>query len=1150
MKTSRKNDDDDDIDLDAEGFDAFMAESDSDDSLTNVQPSRARPPLPVSSAVRNITSADVKSNRFVRDLKEKAAAQRTNAVKVQQEQKKQEELVIKKIEREKEELQQPQQQKAHLLDDDNDEGEDDSETLHNKDLFIDPSEAIHQFTDTGHFSMRLSDSDPTLTMRQRQWREKKGIYNNEDDTIYNDISPSEYSSKMTESRLDSLLYQEEKEEEDKRKFFDNLNKKKEQSIADSTDFDDFEDYLNHDEEIGEDLTRTVGKPKPKAVIDEITDADLEEFAKSRDKRVVDREQWNRMTTQNVSLSTQVVNLEMGATAKKEENQRLAAECDALRQENKQLKEQLSDLREEFTRVSNELDEVRHRYETELMAHQEDNEKHETRLQLAHSQNVAQHDIDIKSYALTTDMKKEYEDRVERYKVERKTFEQRMYDALQKADESRKQILLLQDERDLLASRVEDLSQENKHLSDKLREVRNVDIKDKLKAGVVDEKDMDRLKKDFEDQEKILLATQEDNKRLVTQLRETEKELKEMKQSNKNPKRNLINTNPQVGNRDENQMRHHITELEIKLQNQQQLAQEREIELKDELQVQKKLRQDLENKLNQALAGKNQSENQMLRALEDQLREMERNHVHQVKELEEKVMWFVQNQQIVDRDEDIILEQRRTIQMLRDKIEELEQEKRKIREEQKKLSRNPADVKKIKELEQTIENIKKKKHDFNTLPELIKATKPSPEENEKIIMLTKQLKNVSAKLMEAEDTLSDDIDRRKRMKIQYETKIQALEEDVTLLQNKLNNQPKPAARIKELQTQLDEARTMHQKKTSELENQVRSLQSQLKRAESKTKSSPTEENNKPVINIDSSTKKIEALERELQQKDGTNELLSKKIELLEREIQQKDSIIYSLQERIAINSIPTMPLPPPTNMVDEQFALELQKENIKLTAQVEFLEEKLREEASKAAEQKISAQMIREAFKIEEEVKKLGEHEEVDVERARGVRQLRFLLNRVEELESKYRLKEMECARQLSEQQYKHEVELRITKQNFDLSLQEKSREVEKFKVALDKIRAGVLEVKRNNIQLQQRQLSSRGGGRTIPRQTSPNVTPPPQPQPQPERLFYSRPPITPQQQQQHQLQQLQHQYQQQQLQYQQQQQLQQRQQHQHQHQPK
>jgi hypothetical protein len=78
-----------------------------------------------------------------------------------------------------------------------------------------------------------------------------------------------------------------------------------------------------------------------------------------------------------------------------------------------------------------------------------------------------------------------------------------------------------------------------------------------------------------------------------------------------------------------------------------------------------------------------------------------------------------------------------------------------------------------------------------------------------------------------------------------------------------------------------------------------------------------------------------------------------------------------------------------------------------------------------------------------------------------IRQLRFLESRLQDIESSHKLKEMEFNRIIHETKHRADMDMSMAKQQFEFTLQEKNREVQKFKLQLQNIMSQLAIIKQN-----------------------------------------------------------------------------------------
>jgi DNA repair exonuclease SbcCD ATPase subunit len=107
-----------------------------------------------------------------------------------------------------------------------------------------------------------------------------------------------------------------------------------------------------------------------------------------------------------------------------------------------------------------------------------------------------------------------------------------------------------------------------------------------------------------------------------------------------------------------------------------------------------------------------------------------------------------------------------------------------------------------------------------------------------------------------------------------------------------------------------------------------------------------------------------------------------------------------------------------------------------------------------------------------------------------IRQLKFLESRLQDIESNHKLKEMEFNRILHETKHRADMEMSFAKQQFEVAIQEKNREVQKFKLQLQNIMTQLTILKQNRQQVVPVLRRATATTTTVPQvQTEPPTTP-------------------------------------------------------------
>eukprot|EP00668_Euglena_longa_P000880 GGOE01001064.1.p1 GENE.GGOE01001064.1~~GGOE01001064.1.p1 ORF type:complete len:809 (-),score=239.76 GGOE01001064.1:174-2600(-) len=333
-------------------------------------------------------------------------------------------------------------------------------------------------------------------------------------------------------------------------------------------------------------------------------------------------------------------------------------------------------------------------------------------------------------------------------------------------------------------------------------------------------EFDALKKDIVQQESLIAAYQRENEKLTLEVKELRKQLNETKDAMyaamvKKPAAMQEGTQASSVQTREWKLKHDRLAKEVEV---------REGEWQAEFEALKRQKKELEARLNGFDWEKMCNDELEIRRLTAELKRREVNHQNQVDALESQIRWYVENQEMVTKNDELMAAQAQTIDNLRQRVLELEGTS-------KDAGRGEAGLKtryyqkRISELEEALRRAERGQKD-DDIPALIRAVKPSMEETQhqkflqkKVQQLQQELDDQTAKSEKALRVLRLESDR---LKASYETRISQMEDDM-----KMRIRAATSKKVQELTRQLDEARTYYSKKVRELEAQVVSLRRDLK-----------------------------------------------------------------------------------------------------------------------------------------------------------------------------------------------------------------------------------------------------------------------------------------------------------------------------------
>eukprot|EP00079_Xenopus_tropicalis_P036046 XP_017949817.1 PREDICTED: centrosomal protein of 162 kDa isoform X1 [Xenopus tropicalis] len=332
-----------------------------------------------------------------------------------------------------------------------------------------------------------------------------------------------------------------------------------------------------------------------------------------------------------------------------------------------------------------------------------------------------------------------------------------------------------------------------------------------KDPVTDEK-IQQIRKEIEEQEKLLHGYQQENERLYQQVKELQIRNKQneelMFQENQSLKANLLSLREQLSkvtishqrpqDNSEKCNSQSFTDLLVELRT----VQKREANLLDEISRQKQDKQALEVDLMQMRKERDNVKTLLSHTSGDksyEMKMMEETYKQEINVLNKKLKWFAENQELLDKDANRLRDAYEQIEILKMQVEKLKNETgNQSVQQQKRAKERAADAKRIQDLERQVkemEGIIKRRHP-NSIPALIFAAAAAPECDDKdsakkntIAFLERRVKKLETDLESKDDESKKSLrtmeQQFQKVKIQYESRIKELEE---LLTHKLMNPP--------------------------------------------------------------------------------------------------------------------------------------------------------------------------------------------------------------------------------------------------------------------------------------------------------------------------------------------------------------------------
>ena len=409
--------------------------------------------------------------------------------------------------------------------------------------------------------------------------------------------------------------------------------------------------------------------------------------------------------------------------------------------------------------------------------------------------------------------------------------------------------------------IQDTKERNFALMQKVQELEKGDLVKAVGRGAkipveISQEERDVLERGLREQEVLITAYQKDNERLLQDykaaqasardkdhvlflenqtLQQRNKKLEEeMQQLTMRSSREVVANDlasklevQRVTNELEDQRRAHITQVQ---------------ELKFEIDRVRKAKKEMEARLGGVDAPKLQTHADDAAKLEREMADLREAHEREKKDLESRLLWYSENQEIVNKNDELLKAQDRKIQDLEKDVARLVGTNKEL-DEKLDLSGAHGESKLVKSLKKKVslleQQIADMKSEPNVVRDLIRAAQPSDEESREAEVLKSRIVTLQKDM----EDMENDGDRRMRalrqemesMRAAYEKRLNTLQNSNKELSNKLAAKHPvrdvSALSAKDAAKQAAEVRSHYQKKLKDVQRELKETQEQLASARS-------------------------------------------------------------------------------------------------------------------------------------------------------------------------------------------------------------------------------------------------------------------------------------------------------------------------------
>ncbi|KAG2431918.1 hypothetical protein HYH02_013137 [Chlamydomonas schloesseri] len=383
--------------------------------------------------------------------------------------------------------------------------------------------------------------------------------------------------------------------------------------------------------------------------------------------------------------------------------------------------------------------------------------------------------------------------------------------------------LLEKQREVQQLRTKVTQLESQGVKGRLTATSSTNPRGSVQGGGISPEEAAALRKELEQTEVLIRGYQQENEAATRRIKELEESLtaaqahaaEEVLRS----ERAVLVARDDVGRRNAETANKlaRVLALEKELEGVRDEARVRESELKAQLE---KLRE--EKKSMEAKAGgvdlKVMADGDVLvKQLREEMETARRANQALVQELQAKLQWYAENQDMLNKNDSLMAEQRDVIQQLQARLAQYEG----VGSKGPAATRAASAQARVRELEAQVDQLHKAlrgKAPANSLAAVVAAARPSAEENALVAELREQVEELGRQLREKDEEherqLRSHLQQLDRLKAQYSERAGRLEAAT-----------KNRGRAKELERQLEEQKAIFARRVRELEAKLRAAQEQ-------------------------------------------------------------------------------------------------------------------------------------------------------------------------------------------------------------------------------------------------------------------------------------------------------------------------------------
>ena len=328
------------------------------------------------------------------------------------------------------------------------------------------------------------------------------------------------------------------------------------------------------------------------------------------------------------------------------------------------------------------------------------------------------------------------------------------------------------------------------------------LSDDVQELILTEADREALRKEIEEQELLLKGYQNENENAVRKMKKMKAAFAEKEEKMAIDRAHIARELSELNEEKTQDSLRTASWLREKLEMQKEanaLKEELyriELRFKDDIDRLRKEKQQLEARAAGVDLKEMEREQELVKALKEEMEVMKQNHERSLSELEKKLQWYAENQEMLNKSSDVIKEKSDTIAELKQRLIAYEgndhegSPKKRMSQKTKELEK---EVKRLKDL------VVQKNPD--SLAALIQVSKMSSEE--------------STKIQQMESHVEDLKTRNSELVAKHESQLRSLRQQL----EKLRMEKSSSVKIKDLTRQLEDTRSHYSKKVRSLEKHL-------------------------------------------------------------------------------------------------------------------------------------------------------------------------------------------------------------------------------------------------------------------------------------------------------------------------------------------